>query len=288
MSTTWNEMSDAPLFVEHCLLGGVFEEHDDPLLVAPLHYGDPNLLTAFTEGCALSDLSGMTGILLTGRGVEDFVTTACAYQPLAVGDCAFEAVLAGDGSLTAIPLVARTGNEEYLVLDVSSHGLALQPWLGFLSAIEQQGFRPFGDVVVEDVSDSLVPLLLWGPQAAAILADYVPAVDMLPTVGHVASIDLDRIPCIVACLPIDDKPCYLVMVPPQAARVLWRSFLSFTVLSPVGTAQIARHATTTLPWMAHALRSERLTFAFEQLLDWGLVRSEGGYVGHRALQNLGV
>ena len=285
MPTAIDDISQSPLFEEHCLLGGVFGDQDS-LLAAPLHYGEPKLLEAFTDGCALCDLSGMTGILLSGNGVDAFVNTACSCQPLQVGECTFGAVVTGDGSITAIPLVARTGTEEYLVWDASDRGLALQPWLGFLSDIEQRGFRPFDGVTVEDVSDSLVPLMLWGHQATAILADYVPSTNVLPAPGIVASINLDRIPCLVARLPLGGECCYLVLVPPKAARVLWRSLLSFSAVTPVGSSQLTLHATSILPWLGYVLQPSKLSVALRQLVAWGLARPEGGYVGHRALQDL--
>lgn len=283
MSASWTTADEAPLYAEHLLLGGTFAE-DESHLATPLHYGDPHEIAAFGEGCALCDLSGMAGILVSGPGASTFVSAACAQRNLAIGECAFGAIVTGDGSVTAIPLVARTGDEEYLVWDPSARGLALLPWLSFLGNIEQQGYRPFEGVCIEDVSDSLVPLLLWGPEAKTVLSDYVASSEQLPKAGTIANVRLDRIECLVAQLPRNGAPCYLVLAPPAASRALWRSFLSFTVVTPVGSQQLSRHASVALPWAEATLATERLELALEQLLAWELVRSEGGYVGARALQ----
>lgn len=285
MDASWSTLAESPLYAEHLLLGASFDD-EDPLLAAPPHYGDPvSERKPFTEGCALSDLSGMTGILVSGQGADSFVAAACANPMLAIGECAFGAVVTGDGSIASVPLVARTGEAEYLVWDASERGLMLQPWLHFLSDIEQDGFRPFGSVTVEDASDALVPLLLWGPHAQAVLADYVPSADALPLPGHIANATLDgRIECLVANLPQTSEPCYLVLVPPAAARVIWRSFLSFAVVDPVGKMSLGAHAGDTLPWMEAVLGESRLEFALEQLLEWEIARAEGGFVGERALQ----
>ena len=283
MSASWTTTDEAPLFGEHLLLGAIFGD-DDSHLATPLHYGEPHETAAFTEGCALCDLSGMPGILVSGQGADAFVAAACANRNLTVGECAFGAVVTGDGSVSSVPLVARTGDAEYLIWDATVRGLGLQPWLSFLSAIEQKGYRPFAQVKVEDVSDALVPLLLWGPQATSILADYVQSSDQLPAAGTIANVRLDRIECLIARLPRYGEPCYLVLVPPAAARVLWRSLLSFVTVSPVGSQQLSRHATAVMPWMEATLASERLELALEQLLEWELARSEGGYVGARALE----
>ena len=61
----------------------------------------------------------------------------------------------------------------------------------------------------------------------------------------------------MAAPPMGDEPCYLVLVPPRAARVLWRSFLSFKVVNPVGSASLANRACDPLPWMEDVLGEER-------------------------------
>ncbi len=285
MNASWTTIDESPLYAEHLLLGATFDD-DEPLLAAPPHYGNPHLEHApFVEGCALCDLSGMTGILVSGQGSDAFVAAACANSTLAVGECAFGAVVTGDGSIASIPLVARTGDAEYLIWDASERGLMLHPWLHFLSDIEQDGYRPFGGVTVEDASDALVPLLLWGPQSSVVLADYVPSIDALPTPGHVTSIKLDRITCLVACPSKTIERCYLVLVPPAAARALWRSFLSFSAVDPVGTVSLSAHASSQLPWMEAVLGQERLELTLKQLLEWEIARTEGGFVGERALQS---
>lgn len=283
MNASWSTLAESPLYAEHLLLGASFDD-DEPLLAAPPHYGDPQTeRTPFVEGCALADLSGMTALLVSGQGSDAFVAAACANPTLAVGECAFGAVVTGDGSIASVPLVARTGDAEYLVWDASERGLMLQPWLSFLAEIEQNGFRPFGSTRVEDASDALVPLLLWGPHAQTILADYVPSIEALPAAGHVANVRLDRIECLVAHLPKAGTPCYLVLVPPAAARLLWRSLLSFAVVDPVGTTSLGAHARATIPWVETVLDQSRIELGLDQLLTWELAREEGGFVGQRAL-----
>lgn len=284
MGPTWSEISEAPLYDEHLLLGGAFLD-EDAWLALPHHYGSlAEERAAFGNGCALCDLSGMTNMLVSGEGADAFVATACANQPLTIGECSFGAVVTGDGSLASIPFVARTGNNEYFICDASARGMTLHPWLSFLVDIEQEGFRPFGSVTVEDASDALVPLLLWGPQATAVLGDYVPTLEHLPEPGQVASVRLDKIGCLIAHAPQVDEPCYLLLVPPAAARVLWRSLLSFVTVSPVGASPLASQMRSTFPWMEAALSAERLEFALQELLAWELARPEGGYVGARALR----
>lgn len=283
MSISWSSVSEAPLYDEHLLLGATFGD-DEALLAAPLHYGHPESeASAFAEGCAISDLSGMTCVVVSGESAPAFVAASCAMAELAVGECSFGAVISGDGSTTSVPLVARTGDYEYLICDASERGLMLHPWLSFLSEIEQEGFRPFAGISIQDESDSLIPLLLWGPMATSVLADYVTSIDELPQPGSIANVRLDKIECLVAHPVRTEHPCYLVLTPPRMARVLWRSFLSFAAVEPVGITRLSSQAACDFPWVETVLAPDRLELSLEQLLAWELARSDGGFVGARAL-----
>ena len=280
----WTSVSDAPLFDEHLLLGGVFED-EEPLLALPARYGSASdERSALGTGCGLSDLAGMTVLLVSGPAAERFMVAACAGRPLKVGECSFGAVVTGDGSVAAVPLVARTGDAEYLLIDPTEQGLALLPWLKFLAAIEQDGFRPFEGVEVEDVSTSLHPLLLWGPEAPRVLGDYTPQ-HHLPARGTVENTPLDRIMSLVAAPACGEMPCYLLLVPPARVRAIWRSLLSFTVVAPVGLAALAAHAHEALGWLSNLVRPEEPDLDHHALVHHGLARTSGGYVGERALKN---
>lgn len=285
MSASMSNVTEALLYAEHLLLGGIFDD-EEALLALPAQYGaleELAELEAFRHGCALSDLQGMSALLVSGEGAPALISSACANEQLAVGECRFGAVITGDGSVSSVPLVARTGDAEYLLWDPTERGMILEPWLGFLADIEQDGFRPFDGATIEDVSDALAPLLLWGPEAPAILADYVATPSALPKSGRVRNVSLDRIACLVANVSHMGTPCYLLMVPPAAARVLWRSLLSFTQVVPVGHRALVREAEYQLPWMAQLLGGDRLEIPASQLVAWGIARQHGGYVGARAL-----
>ena len=283
MSIEWVKASEAPLYGEHLLLGGIYDE-DEPLLAAPHHYGNvPDEPGAFGKGCALCDLSGMSITLVSGPGSDAFVSAVCAGAPHAIGECRCSALLSGDGALTATPLVMRTGDTEYLLCDPTERGMAILPWLQFVASIEQQGYRPYASVHVEDVSASLHPLLLWGPHASDVLSDYVSASEDLPRDARVDAVMLDRIHALVAVPDFDANPCYLILVPPAAARVFWRSLLSFPIVTPVGHAALTSKATGALPWARQALSQAQLSPDKRSLERWGLVRPDGGFIGARAL-----
>lgn len=283
MSDAHSLREESPLYHEHLLLGAVFDNENE-MLDLPVCYSHPeDEPLAFVQGCALCDLTGMANVLVAGEDVEAFVRAACACNPPQVGSCDFSAVVTGDGSVASMPLVARTGVGECLLLDASERGLMLHPWLAFIANIEQGGFKPFEGIRITDETDSLVPLLLWGPQASAILGDYVASLDLLPQPGHVVSEKLDQIDCLLVAPPRLDTPCYLVLAPPMRARALWRSFLSFAAVEPVGRRALEEQLARQLPWASVRQGTGRLELALDQLLAWELARVEGGYIGERAL-----
>lgn len=279
-----SDLSENPLYQEHLLLGGSFGDGTFPPLAGPQRYGaEDGEPRAFLEGAGLTDLSGTHSVLLSGAPAQAFCEAAFAGRRLAVGECAFEAVLGGDGTLMSIPLLARTGDAEYVLWDASGRFELLSGWLGFLADVSQDGYAPYAGLDREDVSGRLVPLLLWGPAAQHVLSDYLEAGVTLPATGHVRDVRLDRIPAVVAAPPVAGGRCYLTLVPPDFARTLWRSFLSFDEVTPVGEAALVSHAEELLGWLPWVEDTDRVVPTRQELERWGLVRQGGGFVGARAI-----
>jgi aminomethyltransferase len=266
---------------EHDLLNAAYSYSEELEVELPASYGeDEEGATAF-EGAALADLSGMTALLITGAPATSFVEMACAGRRLAVGEVAFSAVLAGDGSLVSIPLLARTGDEEYLLWDLSPRAAVLQAWTAFLSNIEQGGVAPFEGLEINDVSTHLLPLLLAGSHATDILQDY--HADELPAAGHVASLSLDRMSALVVGLPEEFASGFLVFISPQTARVLWRSLLSFSLVVPVGWQTLQLWAQRCVDWYPLVRDTARVVPRMDALRTWQLIRDDERFVGARSL-----
>lgn len=284
-------MSDATesstLLPEHALLGALMGEPGAS--VAPvLSY--PGELAGHdgSGGAALADLSGSCYLLLSGPDAPLLARSALAGRALGVGEAAFEAVLSGDGGLISVPLALRTGDGELVVLDAGPRGPILHAWLGFLSEVEQGGERPFAGAAVEDASGMLVPLLLAGPEASRVLGDYVSSPADLPEPGRVAPVSLDRISCLVARVPDAGparEPRYLVLVPPVAARVLWRSLLSFPEVDPVGVGRAGELLLGGAPWAGLVSSEDSVRASRGELGGWGLLREEPDFVGARGLDD---
>lgn len=274
-------MSDVSTFLyeEHLLLGALMEELEEFGLVVPASYpGEAPELDG--SATLLSDLTGLPYALMSGSDAATVIEMACAGKELAVGECAFEAVLFGDGRLLAAPFVLRTGAGEYCLIDLSGKDDACMEWLLALSRMKQGSERIFEDVEIEDATEMLVPLLLAGPEARMVLNDYLSEGANLPEPGEVRSLALDRIQALVACVDgLEDT--FIVLVPPTRSRVLWRSFLSFSCVYPIGFLTLRNLFELRLPWF-DLLGSEEPLKA-SQLAAHKLIRPNGQFVGMRGL-----
>lgn len=272
------------LYQEHLLLGAQFGEGRFPHLALPQRYGAAQGESgAFSQGAALSDLTGTRSLLVSGAPAQAFCEAAFAGRRLAVGECRFEPALGGDGTLMSVPLLARTGDSEYVLWDASERYELLASWLEFLAGVSQDGYAPYAGLQREDVTGRLVPLTLWGPGSAHVLEDYLSSGVSLPGRGHVRDVSLDRIPGIVAAPPTADGSCHLVLVPPDYARTIWRSLLSFNEVTPVGEEALVAHAEGQLGWLGWIEDTDKIVPTAAELQRWGLARPDGGFVGARAL-----
>lgn len=272
---------------EHELLGAQFVESDVSEAPVVGSYAAEPASSYADEGALLFDLSGHVYDLVGGPCAQALAEACFAGRALVPGQCGFEACLTGEGNLLSVSLLLRAGDAEYVLLDPSARGVSVHAWLGFLANLEQDGTRPFDGSTVEEASAMLVPLLLVGRDAEKVLSDYVSAPEALPAAGEVASIHLDRIPVVAACLPQETAACkgYVLLVPPVRARVLWRSLLSFGEVMPAGEGTLRVLAQRCLPWGTllastdNAVRPSR-----DELLGWGVLREDDTYVGARGLR----
>ena len=271
------ELADL-LRAEHELLGAAFVRSDlrDFEYVARYQELEPEV-DAFTSGAALADLTGLASILVSGQPAEALATMAFAGRKLGVGEVSFEGVISGDGSLLGAPLLAR----EFVALELSDRAETVYSWLGFLAAIQQGDQAPFSGVETTDMSTRLVPLLMAGPGAPTVLLDYIHQ-GTLPDAGQATTLMLDSIHCLAIGLPVQTS-AWLMLVPPQAARILWRSFLSFPIVTPVGRQAVDAWLERELAWYALVRGTDRIELPARELRSYGLVRSGSDFVGARSL-----
>ncbi|MFC2647555.1 MAG: hypothetical protein ACFNZW_06260 [Coriobacteriaceae bacterium] len=281
------EMSDnlSVLAYEELALGatlGSFVKEGTKVALAYKNQGEE--YTALRHGTGLTDLSGCYSVRLSGPVAQNFIEATCAGQKLGVGECTFEPVLLGDSRIASIPLVARTGDQEYVLWDISASGDILAAWLNFVANINQNGFAPYQRLEMEEVSQSLTPLLLWGEAASEILSDYLKDGSAVPETNQVHDALLDNhIPALIINMRINDQPSLILLVLPQSAPVMFRSLLSFNTLTPVGLTAATQVAAENLEYLAPLSEAKPHEASKHDLMRQGLLRHENDYIGARAL-----
>ena len=275
-----SEQKRSILHTELEYLGAQFSTSTEGFNLAQSFYGEKPLEEALKD-CALIDLSGIGYTLVSGTSAQNFVEAVFAGKQLEVGETSFECALTGDGSLSSIGLLARSGQNEYVVLDASECSLVLDEWLSIIASVEQNGVAPYGEVSLEDATPLLTPLLLAGKKAKKVLMDYL-GEQRLPEDSKLCNLMLDQtIPALVANVSTKKVPAYLVMVPPIHTVILFRSLLSFETVHPLGHKQLFEGLKTYLPWFSELASNTKVVVAKDKLEGWGLLRASDDFIGAR-------
>ena len=275
-----SEQKRSILHTELEYLGAQFSTSTEGFNLAQSFYGEKPLEEALKD-CALIDLSGIGYTLVSGTSAQNFVEAVFAGKQLEVGETSFECSLTGDGSLSSIGLLARSGQNEYVVLDASERSLVLDEWLSIIASVEQNGVAPYAEVSLEDATPLLTPLLLAGKKAKKVLMDYL-GEQRLPEDSKLCNLMLDQtIPALVANVSTKKVPAYLVMVPPVHTVILYRSLLSFETVHPLGYKQLIEGLKTYLPWFSELASNTKVVVAKDKLEGWGLLRASDDFIGAR-------
>ena len=275
-----SEQKRSILHTELEYLGAQFSTSTEGFNLAQSFYGEKPLEEALKD-CALIDLSGIGYTLVSGTSSQNFVEAVFAGKQLEVGEASFECALTGDGSLSSIGLLARSGQNEYVVLDASERSLVLDEWLSIIASVEQNGVAPYAEVSLEDATPLLTPLLLAGKKAKKVLMDYL-GEQRLPEDSKLCNLMLDQtIPALVANVSTKKVPAYLVMVPPVHTVILFRSLLSFETVHPLGHKQLIEGLKRYLPWFSELVSNTKVVVAKDKLEGWGLLRASDDFIGAR-------
>ena len=275
-----SEQKRSILHTELEYLGAQFSTSTEGFNLAQSFYGEKPLEEALKD-CALIDLSGIGYTLVSGTSAQNFVEAVFAGKQLEVGETSFECALTGDGSLSSIGLLARSGQNEYVVLDASERSLVLDEWLSIIASVEQNGVAPYAEVSLEDATPLLTPLLLAGKKAKKVLMDYL-GEQKLPEDSKLCNLMLDQtIPALVANVSTKKVPAYLIMVPPVHTVILFRSLLSFETVHPLGHKQLIEGLKTYLPWFSELASNTKVVVVKDKLEGWGLLRASDDFIGAR-------
>ena len=232
--------------------------------------------------CFIADMSGVFYRVLSGVDAQAYISMLSATDHAGIGDTRLSCVLSGDGSVISYPFIARTGDSEYVILDASARSQTLSMWMDFVQHIKQDTYEPFAHVHIETFNDKLVPIALYGSAANQLLLDYIPQDSPIFENHRVDVISLDsHITCL--CL----HPCqswYMLFVPAKYARLMWRSFLSFTYVKPQPYHHACDYLCASQPEELNVNSNDKLTLTFRVLNNYNLVRSDTSYIGARELQ----
>ena len=274
------EQNRSILHTELEYLGAQFTPSTEGFMFAESFFVEKPFEAAIQD-CALVDLSGVNYTLINGNTAQDFIEAVFAGKKLEVGEAAFECALTGDGSLASIGLLARSGQNEYVVLDASERSLILREWLSVIASVEQNGIAPYAEVTLADATHLLTPLLLAGKKAKKVLMDYL-GEQKLPQESELCNLLLDQsIPALIANVSTKKIPAYLVMVQPVHTVILFRSLLSFETVHPIGHKQLLEALKMYLPWFSELLGHTKVVMAKDKLEGWGLLRASGDFIGSR-------
>ena len=274
------EQNRSILHTELEYLGAQFTSSTEGFMFAESFFGEKPFEAAIQD-CALVDLSGVNYTLINGNTAQDFIEAVFAGKKLEVGEAAFECAFTGDGSLASIGLLARSGQNEYVVLDASERSLILREWLSVIASVEQNGIVPYAEVTLADATHLLTPLLLAGKKAKKVLIDYL-GEQKLPQESELCNLLLDQsIPALIANVSTKKIPAYLVMVQPVHTVILFRSLLSFETVHPIGHKQLLEALKMYLPWFSELLGHTKVVMAKDKLEGWGLLRASGDFIGSR-------
>lgn len=187
--------------------------------------------------------------------------------------------------MVSVALVARSGDNEYFYLDVSNHGGLLSSCIAnYLFEKKRQGASS-ETVSLEDADQLLVPLFWQGPVHTKYLVIISMTRSQPSSIGKLSFCLLDaRIAALIGHIPLKDLDAYIVLVNPQQVQILWRSLLSFSMVVPIGEADLMRILSHELSWLSASHNVDETSISQDIHNVHGFVRSSRDFIGGQALQ----
>lgn len=275
---------------EHALLGATLEPAANGYLEAS-YYGDGSQEPeAFNQGAALCDVGSLVSTCISGKEAADFVSAVFTGPVPFAGQLVCSLALTGTGTVVSPALVAGIGPQDFCIWAPAETAEGLGSWLHGIAAIEQDGKAPFASVAFEPGAPFSTMLAMVGPQAPQVLEDYLAEGVKLPAPGTLGNISLDAIDTVMlhpkvpgASQKDPHNHAYLMVIPNQKVTVLWRSFLSFNSVTPVGTSAFWGWIQEKCPGIVDLLDepTKPQTPQGLHLKDW--LRPTDDFIGARAL-----
>lgn len=286
MSENTGAHTDAPANVlegEHLLLGATMEPGATGRPEAAWYGDGAKEPAAFREGCALADVGGLVATCVSGEAASAFMSAVFTSYVPQPGRVLGALALMGDGRVIAPALVAGLAENEFCVWCPGELSEGLVEWMRGIAAVESDGVAPYASVEFSCGAPLSCTLMLAGPDAAAVLGDYLAPGASLPEPATLSNVRLDAIDTVVARPVVGSFVPYLIVVPDASAQVLWRSFLSFPNVCPVGTSAVWGRVAEEASGLVDFLDEPMAKRTPQDLGLEGLLRPGDGYIGARAL-----
>lgn len=222
------------------------------------------------------DISDYGTLRIAGEDAPLFVQTmfSGALEPL---DTLFGVsqglLLSAQGEVIDVVSVVRTGDAEYLVLASPANTAEALEWLQAHAELERDGKRAFAGTVVEDQSDHMAVLVVYGAGAAAVLGSLKEACD-----GQMLFIDCALPP---GAYGVAVDPAFLLFAPLAVAAQVGEFLQGCLTLEAVDFDAFLMQTCAAGRYNLQLDAAEYRTPA--QLGLEHLLRSEHDFVGARAL-----
>ncbi|WP_240136447.1 GcvT family protein [Streptomyces sp. MUM 178J] len=172
------------------------------------------------EAAGVIDLTAFAMFDITGPGALDAVQRTCVAQcDVPVGKVIYTPVLDRKGGFVSDLTVMRLGEDQFRVVTGGAHGMADKKWFA-----DQLG----DDAFIEDLTDRISTIGLWGPRARDILSQLTDA-----DVSHEGfkflncrEIDLDGIPVLASRISYVGELGWELYVSFDQAAAVWDKLLA--------------------------------------------------------------
>ncbi len=253
-------------------------------------------------GTWFSDSSPIGKIRISGENASEFVRVMTTVEPWRLempGQFAVALVLNAEGDIIDLVMIARTGDQEYILFSSPETTDELVMWLqAHAEIVDGEGGAVFEDLGVEDVSSPIATIALYGPKAQMIL-DELSGKDVSETLGdkNLALFPIGQLQVMIVRWPFlrahgwqmpleAEGEVFEVYLPAQASEDFKQILLGFAEIDPESFEDYKARRRAAHTWFAPAEQAAYIKPESSGLR--ALLRSSSDYVGAKALERLGL
>lgn len=248
------------------------------------------------------DISRLGKIHVSGASAPEFIRVMTTVEPWRVetpGQAARALVLNGEGEILDLIMIARTGEQEFLLIGNAEPAAELVEWLqAHAKLADNEGVLVFEDIEIQDSTAPVAALALYGPEAQMVL-DELSAGDVSEELGDksIALVTIGKLPVMVLRWPwlnasAQDMPLVLegevfeLYFSAQVVEEFKTILLGFAELDPESYDEYVDRRQKAHTWFGAAEDAAYLKPETAGLL--ALLRTDHDFVGAKALKENGL